>query len=309
LSKTIFVRDMIARYEDSARKAGVLIIHSVGCDSIPYDLTTFEAAREMERATGKSRQMARVRTSMQATGAAVSGGTFATMLEGLAAPREQMQIVFDKYMLSPKKGKQTVRGPILWASEPQGYGGFWVIAAHNDAIVQRTWGVLEQEHDADPSAFSYGESIDVGNFLGLRDPISPLLLGGVMTILGTAAMLPPVRWALQRFGPQSGDGPSDATRERARTTWTTVASSVDKQTLVQSTLFGKSDAGYGLTSIMAVESALALVLNSNELPSRSKKGGFSTTALALGSVIGKRLVDTGMFTLETRTLKGDSARL
>ena len=60
---------------------------------------------------------------------------------------------------------------------------------------------------------------------------------------------------------------------------------------------------------MAVESALALVLNSIELPSRSKKGGFSTTALALGSVISKRLVDTGMFTLETRTLKGDSARL
>ena len=60
---------------------------------------------------------------------------------------------------------------------------------------------------------------------------------------------------------------------------------------------------------MAVESALALVLNSNELPSRSKQGGFSTTALALDSVIGKRLVDTGMFTLETRTLKGDSARL
>ena len=182
-----------------------------------------------------------------------------------------------------EKGKQTVRGPILWASEPQGYGGFWVIAAHNDAIVQRTWGVLEQEHDADPSAFSYGESIDVGNFLGLRDPISPLLLGGVMTILGTAAMLPPVRWALRRFGPQSGDGPSDATRERARTTWTTVASSVDKQTLVQSTLFGKSDAGYGLvrwpsspqltpqTSIMAVQSALALVLNSNELPSRQER--------------------------------------
>ena len=41
-AETIFVRDMIARYEDSARKAGVLIIHSVGCDSIPYDLTTFE---------------------------------------------------------------------------------------------------------------------------------------------------------------------------------------------------------------------------------------------------------------------------
>ena len=146
-----------------------------------------------------------------------------------------------------EKGRQTVRGPILWSSERQGFGGFWILGAHNDAIVQRTWGVLEQEHEIDPSAFSYGDSIDVGNFIKMPDPVSPLLLSGViMLVCGSAAILPPVRWALARYGPQSGDGPSDATREKTRTVWTTVVSSVDKKTTVQSTLSGKSDPGYGL---------------------------------------------------------------
>lgn len=53
---------------------------------------------------------------------------------------------------------------------------------------------------------------------------------------------------------------------------------------------------------MAVEAALALILNKYELPDRTKQGGFLTSALAFDSVLGKRLVDTGMFTLETRTL-------
>lgn len=43
-AETLWVRDMIARYEDKARAAGVLIIHSVGSDSLPYDFTTLEGA-------------------------------------------------------------------------------------------------------------------------------------------------------------------------------------------------------------------------------------------------------------------------
>ena len=91
-AETLWVRDMIARYEDQAREAGVLIIHSVASDSLPYDFTTLEgatrrlrllsdlraAARELERSAGK-RQLARVRTSMAANGGGFSGGACATV--------------------------------------------------------------------------------------------------------------------------------------------------------------------------------------------------------------------------------------
>jgi len=63
-----------------------------------------------------------------------------------------------------------------------------------------------------------------------------------------------------------------------------------KGTKVKSVIYFPNDPGYVDTARMLVESGLSLAL---EEETKSVKGGYHTTASALGKTLLKRLVDTG----------------
>jgi short subunit dehydrogenase-like uncharacterized protein len=100
-----------------------------------------------------------------------------------------------------------------------------------------------------------------------------------------------------------------------------VAGANSSQTHTKSVMSGQGDPGYGLTSskrsasditasclnvmhgvVMISESALALLLDYDSLPSLGRRGGVLTSMSAMGDVLIERLKDTGMFQFESEVL-------
>lgn len=100
----IWMKRMQATFEASAKAKGVAIVHSCGCDSIPYDLPTYWAAKALQEKTGsRSAALGRVRTGLFADGGSFSGGTFASVLDLVSTSTwsELYEAVYNPYILSP----------------------------------------------------------------------------------------------------------------------------------------------------------------------------------------------------------------
>lgn len=102
----------------------------------------------------------------------------------------------------------------------QKYGYHLILAPHNIAIVQRTWGLLQQysskvigqvktTEDA-VKPLPYGDEFTYGESNLARGPISAALTSFAIA-LGVVSLLffPPLRWLVQRLAPKPGEGPSD----------------------------------------------------------------------------------------------------
>ena len=82
------------------------------------------------------------------------------------------------------------------------------MAPHNSAIVRRTWGILEQA-PATSSVQAYGPSFQYEELMKTPGPISAIITSLILYVsFMSLALFSPVRWALARFGPQPGEGPS-----------------------------------------------------------------------------------------------------
>lgn len=225
---------------------------------------------------------------------------------------------------------------------------------YNSQIVRRSWGILET---SDPSSrvLSYGGEFTYNEFMTMKGPISAivtslsLLIG--FTFLGelvrhsfprhswldsspspillplafetdpshatSAALFSPLRWAVRKWGPQPGTGPSKEMQETGWFKVVTTAKSVDGKHEAQMVMKGKGDPvsfpsrssfrhrplklilhspqGYAATAKMITECALAIVLDYDRLPPLAKQGGPLTPATALGTVLVERLENSGFF--------------
>ena len=76
-----WVREMVDRHDDAARKSGARIVHFCGHDCVPWDLAV-QAVAERVAEAGGGEQLRSVRCYDDMRGSA-SGGTFATIFESL----------------------------------------------------------------------------------------------------------------------------------------------------------------------------------------------------------------------------------
>lgn len=82
------------------------------------------------------------------------------------------------------------------------------MAPHNSAIVRRTWGILEQA-PASSSVQSYGPKFEYEELMKTPGPISAIITSLILYVsFMSLALFQPARWALERFGPKPGEGPS-----------------------------------------------------------------------------------------------------
>lgn len=135
---------------------------------------------------------------------------------------------------------------------------------YNSQIVRRSWGILET---SDPSSkvLAYGPDFNYNEYMTMKGPVSAfitslsLLLG--FTILGepshiisfasveadsphvptNTALFSPARWALRKWGPQPGTGPSKEMQEKGWFKVATTAKSVDGKHETQMIMKGKGD--------------------------------------------------------------------
>ena len=258
-----WARQMIDAHDAAAKKSGARIILSAGFDSIPFDLGVWFLQQEAIKKFGSPAPRVKGRVRKMQGGA--SGGTMASMKATFKASFKDPSIL--KLLNNPFALTPGFEGP----SQPSGMMpeydkelGVWaapfVMAPINTKNVHRTNMLLGHQYGSD---FVYDEMM--------------------LTTLGEAARaLVDAAAKANPFsgkGLKPGDGPSKEERETGFYDVVFTGIYPDGRKIVTS-VYGDRDPGYGSTSKMISEAALAL------LETKSAGGVFTP-----GGVIAAPLVE------------------
>jgi short subunit dehydrogenase-like uncharacterized protein len=292
-----FVRAMIDAHHDRARATGARVVSCCGFDSVPSDLGTLMVQEHARTAHGSA--CVQVRHAVSLRGAAMSGGTAASMVELMEqASRDAgvRRLLADPYALDPDlAGGRGVDGHdprgVHWDPDLGRWTGPFLMAAINSRVVRRTNAMLGYAWGRD---FRYRESMGFG-----RGPAAFGKAAGVAAGLGAAVIamaVPPVRRVVaRRLLPAPGEGPSKAVRDRCSFTSRFVGV-LESGGRVRATVRGQGDPGYDETAKMLGEAALCLA---RDRATTHTGGGVLTPASCMGMTLVARLRRAGMtFDLE-----------
>ncbi|HVJ03409.1 MAG TPA: saccharopine dehydrogenase NADP-binding domain-containing protein [Sphingomonas sp.] len=256
-----WMRQMIDKYEATAKSSGARIVFSCGFDSIPFDLGVWAVQQEAQRRFG--RPAPRVKGRIRAMKGTFSGGTFASGKATMAAAAKDpsiLKIMVDPFGLTPGfTGPHQPNGLVPHYDDAvEAWVAPFMMAVINTKNVHRTNFLAGQPYGAD---FQYDEMTIAP---GIGD-------------LGKAAAE-----AIAKFnpmnsdkGPAPGEGPSKEERETGFYEIAFVAEMPDGERLT-AVVKGDKDPGYGSTSRMIAESALCLL---RDVPAEGKGGIWTAGAL------------------------------
>ena len=260
-----WMRAMIDAHDAAARASGARIVFSCGFDSIPFDLGVWALQQIVIDRFGHPAPRVKGRVRKMQGGA--SGGTVASMKATMAAAASNPRLI--KLLTDPFALTPGFHGP----SQPTGLipeydkseGGWavpFVMATINTKNVHRTNFLLDEAYGAD---FVYDEML--------------------MTTIGEAgrAMADAVA-KMNPFGdgkmPEPGEGPTREQREAGYYEIAFIAEMKGRDP-VRLVVTGDRDPGYGSTSKMIAEAALAL----NE--TESAGGVFTPGALMAAPLVAR----------------------
>ncbi|HIL01200.1 MAG TPA: saccharopine dehydrogenase [Myxococcales bacterium] len=283
-----WMQRMIEAHQDAARASGARIVFNCGFDCIPSDIGAFFMQREMKRMHGVA--CTQIQLRVKGFSGAASGGTIASMLSMLEESEVDpgvRQAMTEPYSLNPKEDRTGPDGPELLGPRYDADFAQWtapfVMAGINTKVVRRSNALMGYAYGRD---FRYDEAMLMG-------PGPGGLAKAVATSAGSAAMMGAMAWGpLRRAAagrlPQPGEGPSRAKREAGYFDLLLRGTSAEGHVL-HGQVKGDRDPGYGATSKMLAESAVALAR-----ASLGVEGGIWTPASALGEVLLDRLPDAGV---------------
>jgi short subunit dehydrogenase-like uncharacterized protein len=281
-----WIRRMLQKYEDAARKSGARIVHCCGFDSIPSDLGVHFLQREARTRFGQP--CSRVKMRVKAASGGLSGGTAASAMNAfreMAADPKLRKELANPYSLCPKGHGSKTRQPNVKFAEYdpdfQGWVAPFVMAAVNVRIVHRTNALARGAYGKD---FRYDEAVLGGR--GLRGRATATAIAAGLGCFALAAAIPPLRAALERFVlPAPGEGPSPAKQKKGFYDLRFVGLTDDGRT-IRVKVTGQGDPGYGSTSQVLGQAAAMLAL---DVPRSRVPGGFWTPATIFGDKLIERL--------------------
>ena len=263
-----WIAAMIAANEATAKRSGARLVFSCGFDSIPFDMGVWFVEEEAKKRLGA--YAPRVRGRVRGLQGGLSGGTLASGQATMAAVQKDPSIA--TLMANPFALTQGFQGP----AQPDGdtpyedkVTGSWVgpfmMAGINTKAVHRSNLLLGKPWGAD---FRYDE-------MQMLDGPPAAGAGGGMGgfNFGSAGM------------PKPGEGPTKDERENGWYDILFIAEAPDGRT-VRASVKGDMDPGYGSTSKMLAEAALALAF---DVPRSKTPGGCWTSASAMADALVKRL--------------------
>ena len=282
--ENFWVRGLIEKHHEEASKKGVRIIPSCGFDSIPSDLGSFYAIKKA------GVPISRVESFHSYKGEP-SGGTLETMFSMPdVASADDMT---DPFLLNPsgsvspemEKNSKDKFG-VTSRDEIQGFGGPFIMAGANTRVVRRSAALSELMQEPYGVNFVYHEHAYHASRLSAIKGIFGMAMIGVM-------LFSPLRKLLRPMFRQPGEGPSKEVRDAGWFDCKFILETADGTKLVSS-IRGKGDPGYKVTSKFLAECALCLVKNSDELPGGKNYGGVLTSATGLGMPLVERLMRVGI---------------
>ncbi|MGY5049480.1 saccharopine dehydrogenase family protein [Streptomyces sp. 900105755] len=265
-----FVDLTYVRHDARARETGARLVHACGFDSVPHDLGAYFTVRQLPEGVPLTVD------GFVTADATFSGGTFASVLDQFARPRQMLAAARDRARHEPRLLDRRTSAPTgapRFAPEV----GAWALPLPTiDAqIVRRSAKALDR----------YGPDFRYRHYAAVRH--LPVALGGVAAVgaVAAAAQLPAARrWLSDRLRP--GDGPDAEKRERSWFTVRFVGEGGGRRVFTE---VSGGDPGYGETAKMFAEAALSLAFD--ELPPTA---GQVTTAQAMGDALTERLRAAGI---------------
>ena len=261
-----WMRQKIDQHEEAAKASGARIVFSAGFDSIPFDLGVLMLQKHCVETFGAPAP--RVKGRVRAMKGTFSGGTAASMKATMAAASKDPAVI--KYLTNPFSLAGGFEGPAQPAGNKPEYDesiGSWatsfVMAPINTKNVHRTNALLGQAFGAD---FVYDEMMltgpgEQGEAMAKHVASTPMMGGA--------------------DDPKPGEGPSKEERDTGFYDVLFIAEYPDGRTAKLS-VKGDRDPGYGSTSKMISETAIALSENQGA-------GGVTTPGAALGETLVDRL--------------------
>jgi len=281
--ESLWMREMISAYDESARNSGARIVHTCGFDSIPSDIGVYFLQKEMIARHGVPARHVKFRLRTAKGG--MSGGTADSglaMVEKVEKDKNLRSQLTDPYLLN--NNFRGADGPDrispFYDEDFDSWVAPFVMGPINTRVVRRSAELLGDMYG---SNFRYDEGIltrgGPTGFLGATGI-------GLATGLAMATLAaPPTRKIIKRLIPKPGEGPSEQDQEQGFFEIELKAKHPDDEGLdLRAIVKGDRDPGYGSTAKMIVESALALAHDDIK-----KGGGFWTPASVIGDQLLQRL--------------------
>jgi len=263
----VFMRKMVERYDDDARRRGVRLIFSCAFESVPTDLGVFYTVHKLP--PNKPIDI----DGYLAFRGKFSGGTERSSIKDFVAePPGASDHAFDR---AGRTGR-ILPGHVHRAAAI----GAWVtpFKAIDPHVVLRSAAALER----------YGPRFTYTNLLVYRNVVTMLFLIVAMGAAGLLAHLAPLRALMLKLAKPSGQGPTQAQMNAG---WFRLRldARCDGQRIMTEVSGG--DPAYGTTSMMLGQCALCLLEDAEWLPECS---GVVTTAQLFGDRLIARLQAHGM---------------
>jgi len=277
--EAIWVRDLIDNYHQRCIDNKIKIIPACGYDSIPSDLGTYFAAKQINE------PLKSIFAYHNMSGG-VSGGT----IESAFTMRDfkSKHKMGHPFLLNPEGSyskNQMLLSKDYFSIEKNKKLNKWVIpfvmAITNTRPVRRSAALMEAKQQSYGPDFVYNEFQMVNKYsVALITTVSLAVLGMII--------VSPFRNFLRKFFPKPGTGPNEKTRNNGWYEALFVAKTTKNQEYVYR-MYGKGDPGYKSTSMFLVESAISLLNNSD-----IGEYGVLTPATGLGDDLIIRLKDQGV---------------
>lgn len=286
--ETVFIRDMIDRYESTAVASGAKLVPLCGFDSVPADLGAYLVQKNLREThqTGTAGAL-----GFYSVGGGFNGGTF---LSGLTMFETGNHIrMRDVSLLVPP----AARGVAPPADDPsarydsaiESWVAPFVMGRINTRVVHRS-AALAAAYDAPyGSAFGYGEALKMG---GRWNPVPAMAMAAGIQAFEVLGTIGAVRNVLRLLGPASGAGPSQTAIENGFYRLEVIGTGENGRR-VKVTIADQRDPGNRATVQFVCEAALALAINPAALPGGESRAGFLTPATAFGDVLVARLIRGG----------------
>lgn len=280
-----WMKQMIERYQQSARASGARLVHACGFDSIPSDLGVYFCQEKAMEIHGKFCQHIKMRVRKIRGG--LSGGTIASMINGAKEAMGNTELrkqLKNPYVLCPPNHGYWARQhnpQVEYDEDLRSWVAPFVMSSINTRVVFRSNALSGDRYGKD---FRYDEGTLTGD--GGKGRVRAHSLQGGMGAFGLGIVLPPTRWALQKFVlPKPGEGPSPKAQAQGYYAIDFVGRTADGS-IVHTLVSGDRDPGYGSTAKMLGQAAACLTF---DIDKEAVPGGFWTPATAMNGKLIPRL--------------------
>ncbi|CAI6334737.1 unnamed protein product [Periconia digitata] len=302
-----WIYDMVAKYHDTAKKNGAIIIPECGLDSVPADIMAFALTNYIRKTLNAP--TANVVMSLYEGKSGISGGTTHSILGlfenfspahlGESMKPFSLSPVRPTAPSSPPKGSFFYRlFGLLNLPEIGGIQTTWLMASVDTCITHRSWGLYETSaKERSQPQVAYGPRFRFDEYMRAKSLLFGLIVKFGLAFGGLLMLLPPSRWLLapiiRRTMPQ-GQGPSREAMKKDVMIYRAVGIT---DTEKKEKVYGRLEialGGYGITGLTLSAAADVILRGRLEDTEAGKIGGGILTPATLGEAFVAKLKEYGL---------------